>query len=256
MSSTHDLQLTIPESSGGNYMTLQSDQSDDAPVVFAIRAGLHFNDQGLLRRAFTHRSYLNEHKEVLEDNERLEFLGDAVLDFLVGAWLYNHFPEMAEGQLTRLRAALVGNQQLAEFARQISLGEAMLLGKGEVENRGFERSGLLGSTFEALIGAIYLDRGMDAVREFIEPLLSEAVREVLSLHRENDVKSLLQEWSQAEGLGTPHYHIVSSSGPDHEKCFEIEVIINGIPYGKGYGSSKQAAAKMAAQVTLDMIGIA
>lgn len=236
-------------------MTSQSDWDGDAIVEFSNQIGIKFQNQGLLRRAFTHRSYLNEHREVLEDNERLEFLGDAVLDFLVGAWLYNHFPEMAEGQLTRMRAALVGNQQLAEFARQLNLGAVMLLGKGEMENRGNERTGLLGSTFEALVGAIYLDGGIDAVRIFTEPLLNTTVRQVLLLGQDYDVKSMLQEWSQAEGLGTPYYHIVSTSGPDHEKCFEIEVIINEIVYGKGNGSSKQAAAKKAAQAALATIGI-
>lgn len=236
-------------------MTSQGDPDESGPIDFAHRVGLNFNNIGLLRRAFTHRSYLNEHKQVLEDNERLEFLGDAVLDFLVGAWLYNHFPEMAEGQLTRLRAALVGNHQLAEFARQLNLGDAILLGKGELESRGNERDGLLGASFEAVVGAIYLDSGMDAVRAFVEPLLETAIIQVLALRRDLDAKSSLQEWSQAEGLGTPYYRIVTSSGPDHEKLFEIEVIINGKVYGKGYGSSKQAAAKLAAQATLEMIGI-
>lgn len=236
-------------------MTSQDDPEEDAPIEFADRVGLKFKNNGLLRRAFTHRSYLNEHKQVLEDNERLEFLGDAVLDFLVGAWLYNHFPEMAEGQLTRLRAALVGNQQLAEFARQLNMGDAMLLGKGEIESKGNERDGLLGASFEAVVGAIYLDSGMDAVRTFVEPLLDTTIIQVLTLRRDLDAKSTLQEWSQAEGLGTPYYRIVASSGPDHDKSFEIEVIINGTIYGKGYGSSKQAAAKMAAQATLEMIGI-
>jgi len=156
-------------------MIHQDEQNENAPLEFADRLGMKFNNQGLLCRAFTHRSYVNENKHVLEDNERLEFLGDAVLDFLVGAWLYNRFPEMAEGQLTRLRAALVGNQQLAEFSRQLNLGSAMLLGKGEIESKGNERAGLLGATFEALIGAIYLDGGMDAVRTFVEPLDRKSV---------------------------------------------------------------------------------
>ena len=236
-------------------MTAQSDQEDGSVVAFTQITGVRFKNQGLLRRAFTHRSYLNEHKEVIEDNERLEFLGDAVLDFLVGAWLYNHFPEMAEGHLTRLRAALVGNQQLAEFARQIDLGASMLMGKGEMENKGNERSGLLGSTFEAVIGALYLDQGMDAVRDFVEPFLKTAVSQVITTRRDQDPKSLLQEWTQAEGLGTPNYRVVSDSGPDHEKCFEIEVVINGKIYGTGTGPSKQAATKIAAQATLNIIGI-
>jgi ribonuclease-3 len=236
-------------------MTSQGERDEETPVEFAQRVGLQFNNEGILWRAFTHRSYLNEHKEVLEDNERLEFLGDAVLDFLVGAWLYNHFPEMAEGQLTRLRAALVGNQQLAEFARQLNLGAAMLLGKGEIDNHGNQRPALLGSTLEALIGALYLDQGMEAVMRFMEPLLEEAVNSVLLNRRDQDPKSQLQEWSQAAGFGTPVYRVISASGPDHEKCFEVEVIINGQVYGKGSGSSKNAAAKAAAQATLEMIDV-
>ncbi len=236
-------------------MIHQDELEENAPLEFANRLNIKFNNPGLLRRAFTHRSYLNEHKQILEDNERLEFLGDAVLDFLVGAWLYNHFPEMAEGQLTRLRAALVGNQHLAEIARQLDLGSAMLLGKGEIESKGNERSGLLGATFEALIGAIFLDQDMDAVRTFVEPMLERSIVQVLAQRRDLDAKSSLQEWSQAEGLGTPHYQIVASSGPDHEKYFEIEVVINGKIYGTGHGSSKQVAAKMAAKKSLEMIGI-
>jgi len=236
-------------------MASPDDRDDETPVEFAQRIGLRFNNPGLLWRAFTHRSFLNEHKGVLEDNERLEFLGDAVLDFLVGAWLYNHFPEMAEGQLTRLRAALVGNQQLGEFARQLNIGQALRLGKGESESGGNSRTGLLGSTLEALIGAIYLDQGVDAVAILMEPLLEEAVRAVLITRRDHDPKSQLQEWSQAEGLGTPLYRIVSDSGPDHEKCFEIEVVINGQVFGKGTGPSKHLAAKAAAKTSLELIGI-
>ena len=129
----------------------------ETPQEFARRLGLHFKDVMLLSRALTHRSYLNEHSEALEDNERLEFLGDAVLDFVVGAWLYNRYPEMPEGDLTRMRSALVYTEQLANFGRIIGLGVAMRLGKGESQAGGRERSALLCDTFEALIGAIYLD---------------------------------------------------------------------------------------------------
>ena len=206
-----------------------------------------FIDSSLLSRALTHRSYLNEHPEALEDNERLEFLGDAVLDFLVGAWLYNRFPEKAEGSLTRLRAAIVGNDQLAEFAHQLGLGSLMLLGKGEVDNQGRQRTALLGSTFEALIGALYLDRGIQIVKSFVEPLLEKTVERILLTGKHQDPKSLLQEWAQAEGLGTPRYRTVSVSGPEHERWFEVEVSLREIVYGRGSGNSKQAAAKSAAQ---------
>ncbi len=214
-----------------------------------------FSDFRLFSRALTHRSYLNEHPEALEDNERLEFLGDAVLDFLVGAWLYNRFPEMAEGSLTRLRAALVGNEQLAEFARQIGLGEIMHLGRGEDESGGRNRQALLGSTFEALVGALYLDKGIRAVQEFAEPLLEAATRQILIGRKDQDPKSLLQEWAQSQGFGTPFYQTSAANGPDHDKIFEVEVIIQGKVYGRGIGHSKQAAAKAAARGVITSLGI-
>jgi ribonuclease III len=218
------------------------------------RLGFLFNDLWLLRRALTHRSYINEHPEALEDNERLEFLGDAVLDFLVGSWLYNHFPEMSEGQLTRLRAALVGNEQLANFARQIHLGACMLLGKGEEEGGGRDRPALLGCTFEALVGALYLDQGFQAVQTFTEPMLEEQAGRIINGDGEIDFKSSLQEWSQSQGLGAPVYRTVSANGPDHDKTFVVEVIIGGEIAGQGEGHSKQAAAKNAARAALDSVG--
>ncbi len=214
-----------------------------------------FKDPSRFYRALTHRSYFNEHPEVLEDNERLEFLGDAVLDFLVGAWLYNRFPEMAEGSLTRLRAALVGNEQLAEFARQLDLGSMMRMGRGENESGGRERLVLLGSTFEALVGALYLDQGISAVMEFVEPLLEGATQQILTGRRDQDPKSLLQEWAQSEGLGTPYYQTVAALGPDHDKTFEVAVIIQGKIYGRGAGPSKQTAAKAAARAAITALGL-
>ena len=158
----------------------QGERGEIIPLDVPQRLGLRFNNIWLLQRALTHRSYVNEHPEIYEDNERLEFLGDAVLDFLVGAWLYNHFPEMSEGQLTRLRASLVGNEQLAAFAQQIKLGDFMLLGKGEEEGGGRQRPALLGCTFEALVGALFLDQGLQSVQEFIEPILE---REISKYHQ-------------------------------------------------------------------------
>jgi ribonuclease-3 len=233
--------------------TAQGALGEETPEAFARRVNLSFSNLGLLTRALTHRSYMNEHRDALEDNERLEFLGDAVLDFLVGAWLYNRFPEMAEGYLTRLRAALVGNQELAEFARQIELGSAMRLGRGEAEGGGRQRSALLGSTFEAVVGAIYLDQGIPTVRRFVEPILENAVQQILAARRDQDPKSLLQEWSQGRGYGPPLYRTVSDSGPDHDKCFEVEVVVNGKVYGRGSGHSKQVAAKGAAREALDSL---
>src|SRR3990172_7726940 len=139
---------------------MEQDQGDlrlESPQEYAERLSLSFSDPFLLNRALTHRSYLNEHPEAIEDNERLEFLGDAVLDFLVGAWLYNRFPEMSEGNLTRLRSALVRTENLAEFAQEINLGSAILLGRGEDEAGGRERPALLCASFEALVGALFLE---------------------------------------------------------------------------------------------------
>jgi ribonuclease III len=212
-----------------------------------------FSDYRLLTRALTHRSYLNEHTSSLEDNERLEFLGDAVLDFLVGAWLYNRFPEMAEGSLTRFRAALVGNDQLARFASQLGLGDVMLLGKGEDESGGRHRPALLGATFEALIGALYLDQGIPAVLKFVAPFLESATIHILETRKDLDPKSLLQEWAQSQGYGTPVYQTASAYGPDHAKVYEVEVVLQGKVYGSGVGHSKQAAAKAAARSVISRL---
>lgn len=226
------------------------------PRTYAQKIGLTFHDPLLLTRALTHRSYLNENPESLEDNERLEFLGDAVLDFLVGAWLYNRFPEMPEGNLTRLRSALVRTENLAQFAESIELGPAMLLGHGESEGGGRERPALLCATFEALVGAIYIDQGIATVREFIEPKLEISSQAILKGNKDKDPKSLLQEWAQSQGLGTPFYKTVSSSGPDHAKSFIVEVIVENKIQGSGIGHSKQAAAKIAAEQALKALNIA
>ena len=230
-------------------------QSREAPRDLALRLGLPFSDMLLLSRALTHRSYLNEHPEALEDNERLEFLGDAVLDFVVGAWLYNRYPEMPEGDLTRMRSALVYTEQLAAFARQVGLGNAMRLGRGEVHAGGRDRSALLCDTFEAMIGALYLDSGVDAVLAFISPLLEEAAEEILILRKIDDPKSMFQEWAQSEGHGSPVYMTRSSIGPDHSKLFEVDVTLNGEIYGTGSGLSKQLAAKDAARDALRKLGL-
>jgi len=222
---------------------------------FLKRNKLIFFNRHLLKKAFTHRSYLNEHSEILEDNERLEFLGDAVLDFLVGAWLYNHFPEMTEGELTRFRSALVRTDQLADFARQIHLGELIYLGKGEEENGGREKNTLLCASFEALIGALFLDSGIEAVESFINPLLKQAVDTILLTQKENDPKSLFQEWAQAKGLGVPMYKVVSSKGPDHERTFEVEVWLENKLYGRGLGRSKRAATIVAARKAVETLNL-
>ncbi len=219
---------------------------EETPQELAIRLDLPFTDVMLLSRALTHRSYLNEHAEAIEDNERLEFLGDAVLDFVVGAWLYNHFPEMAEGDLTRMRSALVHTEQLAQFARDINLGAAMRLGHGEIQAGGRNRPALLCDTFEALVGAVYLQGDIQAVRKFTDPFWETAADDILSNHKDEDPKSQFQEWAQSEGYSAPLYITRNASGPDHAKVFEVEVVVNGRVFGTGIGHSKHTAAKAAA----------
>ncbi|MEL7675386.1 MAG: ribonuclease III, partial [Chloroflexota bacterium] len=192
-------------------------------------------------------------EHMLEDNERLEFLGDAVLDFIAGAWLYHRFPEMDEGQLTRLRAGLVRTETLAHFAQTLRLGDALLLGRGEDESGGRRRISNLCGSFEALVGALYLDQGMEAAQAFAEPLLEPALQDILRRAADKDAKSLLQEWSQAELGQTPIYRTVASEGPDHAKEFTVAVIIGQTECGRGVGHSKQAAAQLAAQQALRAI---
>lgn len=227
----------------------------ESPEHFSKRLSLPFNNYFLLSRALTHRSYLNENKDAIEDNERLEFLGDAVLDFIVAEWLYNRYPEKPEGDLTRLRAALVHTDQLAAFARMIDLGKALRLGHGEIQAGGRERATLLCDAFEALVGALYLQGGVEAVNTFTVPLLENVIDEIFMRHMDDDTKSRLQEWAQSQGYSSPRYVLVKEKGPDHAKTFEMEVRIDKKPYGRGTGPSKQTAEKRAAGEALIQLGI-
>ena len=218
------------------------------------RLGIRFEDRSLLLRALTHRSYLNENPDLaLEDNQRLEFLGDAVLDFLTAEWLYHRFPEFQEGRLTSLRAALVRTATLARFARQLDLGAHLRLGRGEEESGGRRRRANLCDAFEALIGALYLDQGLEAVRAFLEPLIEPETEHILAAELDRDPKSRFQEWSQGVLGITPSYRTVAERGPDHAKVFTVEVRVGRKVYGRGEGPSKQAAAQEAARNALAKI---
>jgi ribonuclease-3 len=229
--------------------------ADDNPMgdLLALEAqlGVDITDYTLLRRALTHRSYLNENPdEVLEDNERLEFLGDAVLDFVVGAYLYQRFPEMDEGGLTTLRAALVRTDTLASFARELGIGQCLRLGVGEAESGGRRRAPTLCAAFEAVVGAIYLDRGLDAVQPLVERLVQPALERIMAKSLHKDAKSEFQVWAQGEYNITPRYRVVKAEGPDHAKTFTVEVILDDQVWGVGKGSSKQAAAQAAAEMAM------
>jgi ribonuclease-3 len=213
---------------------------------------LKFQNPLLLAQALTHRSYINEHGATdTGDNERLEFLGDAVLDFLVGEMLYQRYPEMPEGDLTRLRAALVRTESLASLAQQMSMGEALRMGRGEETTGGRERQTNLCAAFEAVVGALYLDQGLPAVQNFVTPQLVPLLEQIITAASDRDARSNLQEWSQAELNLTPIYRTVSASGPDHQKEFLVEVLIGDVVAGQGIGRSKQAGAQAAARSALE-----
>jgi ribonuclease-3 len=213
--------------------------------------GLTFHDKTLLQRALTHRSYINENVDYpLEDNERLEFLGDAVLDFVTGEYLYHRFPEMSEGQLTSLRAALVRTETLADFALQLQLGQRMFLGRGEEDNGGRSRSAILCDCYEALVGALYLDQGLEVVTAFVIQAVKTALPSILADAADKDAKSSLQELSQKYRRITPTYQTVGERGPDHAKVFTMAAVIGKKTYGFGMGPSKQIAAQAAAKAAL------
>jgi ribonuclease-3 len=215
--------------------------------------GHRFRKQIHLRRAITHPSYINEHPEEKTcDNQRLEFLGDATLDFVIGDWVFHKYPDFDEGRMTRLRAALVRTETLAQFAKEVGIGEALRLGRGEEEAGGRERNANLCDAFEAVVGALYLDGGLEAVEAFVKPLIGPAAETTLASNADQDAKSRLQEWSQAEMGVTPRYHIAAERGPDHAKVFEAEVLLRKDVAGRGIGHSKQAAEQAAAQEALDL----
>ncbi len=228
-------------------------QMSDELRELEARLQLDFEDKSLLERALTHRSYLNENPDVLRDNERLEFLGDAVLDFVVGDYLFRHLPDLREGELTSLRAALVRAPTLADFANELEIGRFLRLGLGEDESGGRQRVPLLCATFEAVVGAIYLDQGLPAVREFIERLIAPTLVEIQAQSLHKDAKSEFQVWAQAQFNITPRYKVVGMSGPDHARQFAVQVLVGDEVWGEGQGSSKQSAAQSAARMALTRI---
>jgi ribonuclease-3 len=232
---------------------MKSARDEISPQEFMESLGVEYQNPALLVRALTHRSYLNENPGALEDNERLEFLGDAVLDFVVASWLYHHYPEMSEGELTQIRTAVVCTEQLAVFGRMIQLGQAMRLGQGEILSGGRDRDALICAGFEALIGSYYLDQGITAVEDFFFPFLENAVNGILVNGHPRDPKSLLQEWTQARSITPPEYSTIAEKGPDHDKQFVVEVRIEGYVSAAGTGHNKRDASKAAAAKALEII---
>lgn len=216
--------------------------------------GIEIKDESLFETAFTHRSYLNEHANYKNpSNERLEFLGDAVLQHLSSEFLYKMFPTEPEGKLTNFRSAIVNTVSLAKEAKRLGYGELLLLSKGEEATGGRNREYILANTFEAVLGALYIQEGIDYCREFTKKELFYKIDRILKEELYKDAKSKFQEKAQ-ESLGvTPQYKILNSWGADHEKNFKVGVYINDVLYGEGEGTSKQKAEQKAAIEGLDKL---
>lgn len=215
--------------------------------------GYVFKKRSLLKQAVTHRSYANENRGSGPFNERLEFLGDAVLSLISADFLYKKFPSIAEGDLTKLRSSLVCTASLSEYARRIKLGDYLLLGKGELATGGNERDSNLENAFEALIAAVYLDGGIDKARRFVLRFLDDSVETHHISFK--DYKTKLQEIVQESHEETLNYVITKESGPDHDKRYEVEVHLNSNVIGKGKGRSKKQAEQEAAKQALQLMGL-
>lgn len=216
--------------------------------------GVQFTNLDLLKAAFIHRSYLNEAREVKESNERLEFLGDAILSFVTSNFLYRTYPDYPEGTLTNIRSSLVKTQSLADSARELKLGELLFLSRGEEDSGGRSNSSLLADTFEALLGAIFLDQGVDRAKKFLEGHLFPKAGDIVKNKSYIDYKSLLQEIIQSESRVSPTYRVTKSEGPDHAKTFWVESKAGTKILGVGMGKSKQEAESAAAVNALAAMG--
>lgn len=216
--------------------------------------GITFNEPSLLEQAVVHSSYINENPAfTLGHNERLEFLGDAILGYIAAEKLYQEFPDLTEGEMTKLRAALVRRDTLARMARGIRLGDFLLMGKGEEASGGRNKTPNLAGALEAVIAAVYLDRGVDIARELVLRLLDKEISKAISHGMSIDYKSRLQEIIQSRYQLAPVYRLVAEAGPDHDKTFTVEVMVGDSILGKGTGKSKKLAEKEAARLALDRL---
>ncbi len=215
------------------------------------KIGIKFNNPEILKTAFVHKSYLNEHRdEKISNNERLEFLGDAVLELVATGHLFEHYPDQDEGTMTTFRSALVKGKHLAEISQSLELGTYLFLSRGEENSGGREKSYILANTLEALIGAIYLDRGYTAAAKFIRKFILKRLDEIIKKGLYIDAKSNFQETCQEREGITPHYELLSSEGPDHNKNFTMGAYIGTELIAKGHGGSKQKAEDEAAKNAL------
>ena len=221
-------------------------------TLLQSQLGTSFSDLSLLQQAFVHRSYLNENPDFrLGSNERLEFLGDALLSLVIAEFLFREFGDLSEGELTKLRSDLVRQDSLARLASSLGLGQYLYLGQGEEKGGGRKRSRNMACTLEALIGAAFVDQGFDVTRDLILRLFASSISDLRERGQASDCKSRLQELIQAESQERPVYRLVEAVGPDHDKTFWVEVVVGGETLGRGSGKSKQAAEKDAAKQALE-----
>lgn len=220
---------------------------------FIEKLNLKFKNPQILKLAFTHRSYLNENKEAKTSNERLEFLGDAVLSFIISSYLYSLHPFDTEGDLTNLRSYIVKTESLATASKELELGKYLLMSRGEELSGGRENIQLLANTFEALLGAIYLDQGIEEVKLMVKKFLLPNFENELKIGPPKDAKSRLQEVVQQSSKRSPFYRVLGTKGPDHLRTFRVSVFINGKEFGTGEGNSKQDAEEMAAGKALEKL---
>ncbi len=214
--------------------------------------GIKFTNPDLLRKAFVHRSYLNESEYTVESNERLEFLGDSILQFLSSAYLYEHYTQMAEGELTNLRSRIVNTESLAEESARLGFGDFLLISKGEKSNVSESRH-LLANTFESVLGAIYLEKGILTCQKYLNKQLFHKVEKILESGQLKDFKSLFQEYAQEEFEITPTYKVMTEDGPDHQKSFVVGAYLRERLIATGSGTSKRNAQQEAAKAALQSL---
>ena len=222
--------------------------------VLQDAVGYTFRDTALLNTALTHTSYVKGENRSAAHNERLEFLGDAVLELIVSEYIFLNNPSMNEGMMTRVRARAVYENALFDAASELGLGDYLLLSHGEEHTGGRRKPSILSDALEAVIGAMYLDGGIEPVKRFILGFAAESIKSAIKTVTVKDYKTLLQEHIQKNHSGNLEYEVVSVTGPDHKRVFTMEVRVNGTPFGKGQGSSKQEAGQNAAHATLVMLG--
>lgn len=223
-------------------------------VALQETLGVSFSELSLLEQAMVHSSYINENPGfALTSNERLEFLGDAILDFIIAEKLYQDFPDLTEGEMTKLRSVLVCRDTLASIGRAIRLGDYFYLGKGEEASGGRDKSANLAGAMETVVAAVFLDKGLAITRDFVLKLLNEELQKMIRQEAGVDYKSQLQEFIQSRDRSAPTYRLVEAIGPDHDKRFTVEVVAGDTVLGRGSGKSKKMAETEAARLALEQL---